>query len=222
MTNDGGLCQAQRRFHKSEWEYQSTGEGCECHWLAWIKWLRVLCLGCWQGTSQFVLSIRIDHNHNNLSRALYIRVFVDSNRNVTGAFCWCSMALSDLYWTQVTLPGAGQRVFELLDLKPDICEAGPLGPQQALTLCWLRVWSGCNSGLGEDRILFVLITSLGSAEDIGDPFPEQSKEVRRRRTTDTDHFCHTRKLLLQTSMSRLHYQIPQVFSNADHGAAHKP
>lgn len=53
----------------------------------------------------------------------------------------------------------------------------------------ITVWSGCNSGLGEDRILFVLITSLGSAEDIGDPFPEQSKEVRRRRTTDTDHFA---------------------------------
>ena len=85
-----------------------------------IKWLRVLFLGFWQGTSKLVLSIRIDHNHNNLSRALCIRVFVDSNRNVTGASCWCSMTLSDLF----SLPGAGQRVFELLDLKPDICEAG--------------------------------------------------------------------------------------------------
>lgn len=134
MTNDGGLCQAQRRFHKSEWEYQSTGEGCECHWLAWIKWLRVLFLGFWQGTSKFVLSIRIDHNHNNLSRALCIRVFVDSNRNVTGASCWCSMTLSDLF----CLPGAGQRVFELLDLKPDICEAGSTWSTTSTgPLCWL-------------------------------------------------------------------------------------
>ena len=198
MTNDGGLCQAQRRFHKSEWEYQSTGEGCECHWLAWIKWLRVLFLGFWQGTSKLVLSIRIDHNHNNLSRALCIRVFVDSNRNVTGASCWCSMTLSDLF-----CPGAGQRVFELLDLKPDICEAG-------------STWSTTST-------YTLLMTSLVSAgpstparsflsEDIGDPFPEQSKEV----LSQNDWYwslCHTRKLLLQTQ-KRLHYQIPQVFNNA--------